>query len=144
MKKLLLLLAVCSVLVISSANSYAQTASNLVIFMQAKIQDSQGDLVGYLESTKVTIVDADKLNKLIDANAGTFHKDIILINGQKFELIKASPTVLHNSSTIVSQNLISVSDGKQSHVLVFASHDGYPVVSGDRVTTYWTIIRPAS
>lgn len=142
--KTLSFLLIGIVLVISTMSYAHAQQSNLAIYLQAKIQDSNGNLVGYLESARVAILDAVKLNKLIDENAGTFHKSIITIGGQKYEMIKASPVVIHNSSTIVSQNIISVSNGKTSQVLAFASHDGYPVVPGDRVTIHWTIIRPAS
>jgi hypothetical protein len=89
MKKLLVLLAVFSILAISNSNSYAQTSSTgLVIYMQAEIHDSNGNLVGYLESAKVRIIlDETQLNQLIDANAGVFHKSVISINGQQFEMI---------------------------------------------------------
>ncbi len=145
MKKLLVFLAVFSILAISNFNSYAQTSpSGLVIYMQAEIHDSNGNLVGYLESARVRILDETQLNQLIDANAGVFHKSVISINGQQFEMIKASPTITHTSATIVSQNFISVEDGKRSQILALANHDGYPVVAGDKVTVYWTILRPAS
>jgi hypothetical protein len=145
MKRLIFLLVVCSILAVSFTNSNAQTPQpGIAIYMQAVIHDSQGNLVGYVESAKVTITDITQLNELIDANAGTFSKEIIMINGQKFEMIKASPTIVHNSSTIVSENLISVNEGKRSQILAIANHDGYPVVPGDRVTSYWTILRPAS
>jgi hypothetical protein len=145
MKKLLFLLAVFSILAVSDANSYAQTSSpGLAIYMQAEIHDSNGNLVGYIESARVRVLDAIQFNQLIDANAGIFHKSIISINGQQFEMIKASSTITLTSATIVSQNFISAEDGKKSQILALATHDGYPVVAGDKVTVYWTILRPAS
>jgi len=145
-----MLRAVLAVLIIASAgllvpvNSYAQTPSNLGIFVQIKVIDSGGNLVSYLEATKVTVVDVGKLNLLLDQNSPVFSKSFVTNGNQKFEVIKANDTVIHPSATIVSQNMISETNGQHSVVLATADHDGYPVVKGDRVTAYWTIVRPAS
>ena len=122
--------------------SYAQTQNNLAIFVQIKVQDSDGNLVSYLEATRITVVDAVKLNLLLDQNSPVFTKSFVTNGAQKFEVIKANDTVVHQSATIVSQNMISVTNGQHSEVLASADHDGYPVVKGDKVTAYWTIIRP--
>lgn len=124
--------------------SYAQTPSNLAIFVQIKVQDSNGNLVSYLEATKITVTDVTKLNLLLDQNSPVFTKNFVTNGDQKFEIIKANDTVVHPSATIVSQNIISSTNGQHSEVLAVANHDGYPVVKGDRVTAYWTILRPAS
>jgi hypothetical protein len=124
--------------------SYAQTPNNLAIFVQIKVQDSGGNLVSYLEATKITVSNVAKLNQLLDQNSPVFSKSFVTNGAQKFEVIKANDTMVHQSDTIVSQNMISSSDGQHSEVLATADHDGYPVVKGDRVTAYWTIIRPVS
>lgn len=143
MRALLVLLVLGSIGVSIIPNSYAQS-SNLLIFVQIKVQDSSGNLISYMEVPKITVLDSVKLNLLLNQNSPSFSK-IYYTNGeQKFEVIRANDTVIHSSPTIVSQNMISVSDGKTSEVLAIADHDGYPVVSGDKVTTYWTVIRPAS
>lgn len=125
-------------------NSYAQTPNNLAIFVQIKVVDSGGNLVSYLEATKVLVANVAKLNLLLDQNSPVFSKSYVTNGAQKFEVIKANDTVVHQSDTIVSQNMISSSDGLHSEVLATADHDGYPVVKGDTAISYWTIIRPAS
>ncbi len=125
-------------------NSYAQTPNNLAIFVQIKVVDSGGNLVSYLEATKILVANVPKLNLLLDQNSPVFSKSFVTNGAQKFEVIKANDTVLHQSDTIVSQNMISSSDGMHSEVLATADHDGYPVVKGDTATAYWTIIRPVA
>ncbi|MGI0047072.1 MAG: hypothetical protein ACREBB_07790 [Nitrosotalea sp.] len=66
------------------------------------------------------------------------------MGGQNLEILKVNDTIVHPYATIVSQNLISVSTSQGTEVLVTADHDGYPVLKGDKVTSYWTIIRTAS
>jgi hypothetical protein len=143
MRLLSALLVVTSIGIMSFGNSYAQTP-NIIIYAQIVIQDANGNLVAYLESGRVTINDLDALNKLIDQNADIFQKSTLTINNQNYDLIKAKDVVIHSSATIVSENTISGSNGVNKVVLVSVTYDGYPVVKGDKVTTYWTILRPAS
>ena len=135
---------VASFCIVPIGNSYAQTSNNLAIFVQIKVVDSGGNLVSYLEATKITVSDVPKLNLLLDQNSSVFSKSYVTNGAQKFEVIKANDTEIHTSDTIVSQNMISSSDGQHSEVLATADHDGYPVVDGDRAIAYWTIIRPVS
>lgn len=125
-------------------NSYAQTPNNLAAFVQIKVLDSGGNLVSYLECTKITVVDVTKLNLLLSQSSPLFQKSIVSNGQQKFEVIKVNDTVVNPSATIVSQNMISETNGQHSTVLAIANHDGYPVVRGDKTTAYWTIIRPVS
>lgn len=144
--KLPLAVFIASILMVSFSNSYAQTPqNNLAIYVQIKVENSDGALVSYLETDKVIVHDAAGLNALLDSNSPILHKKIVMLGDQKYELIKASDVRVHTSPTIVSENFISVdSGGKSQELVVLADHDGYPVVKGDKVTTYWTILRPAS
>lgn len=143
--KLLLGIIMISVLMISFSNSYAQTPqNNIAIHVQIKVENSDGALVSYLETDKVIIEDYTSLNALLDTSAPVLHKKIISIGDQKYELIKATNVLVHSSPTIVSENFISANSANSQEILALADHDGYPVVKGDKVTTYWTILRPAS
>jgi hypothetical protein len=142
MRALLVFLVLGSVGIMMIPNSYAQTQNNLAIFVQIKIQDSNGNLISYLEVPKITITDVEKLNLLLDQDSPVFSKSYFTNGAQKFEVIRANDTVIHPSATIVSQSMISASNGQTSQVLAIADHDGYPVVKGDKVTAYWTLIRP--
>ena len=143
--KSLLALGFVFILVTSIANSYAQTPqNNMAIHVQVKVQNSDGALVAYLETDRVVVTDYASLNSLLDGNSPLLHKKIISVGDQKYELIKATDVLVHPSSTIVSENLISATSGNSNELLAFADHDGYPVVKGDKVTTYWTILRPVS
>jgi len=130
---------------ISFAGSYAQTPqNNMAVYVQIRVENSDGALVSYLESDKVIITDYANLNALLDTNSPILHKKMVTEGGQKYELIKATDVVVHSSPTIVSENYISSVGGNSQEILALADHDGYPVVKGDKVTTYWTILRPVS
>src|SRR6478752_10447210 len=143
--KLLLGVIIAFILMISFSNSYAQTPqNNIAIHVQIKVENSDGALVSYLETDKVIIEDYASLNALLDTNAPVLHKKIVMLGDQKYELIKATDVLVHSSPTIVSENFISANSANSQEILALADHDGYPVVKGDKVTTYWTILRPAS
>ena len=143
--KLLLGGIIALVLMVSFTSSYAQTPqNNIAIHVQIKVENSDGALVSYLETDKVIIRDYASLNALLDTNAPVLHKKIISLGDQKYELIQATDVLVHTSPTIVSENFISANSANSQEILALADHDGYPVVKGDKVTTYWTILRPAS
>lgn len=143
MLRVLAVLALLSVVFLVPQHSYAQS-SQLAIFVQIKVQDSNGNLVAYLEPSRITVTNLVALNQLLDSNSPVFQKSFVT-NGQlKFEVIKATDEYVHRSGTIVSQNFMSSYNGKTAQVVVLANHDGYTVVPGDKVTSYWTVIRPAS
>lgn len=149
MRMLLLALVICSILALSTGNSFAQTTgpsqqSVLGIYAQIVVHDSSGNLVAYLETPRVTVYHPDQLNGLINSNIGMFNRNLVNTGGQNLEILQVNEIITHQSSTIVSLNLISANTPNGQESLAAADHDGYPVVPGDKVTTYWTIIRSAS
>ncbi|MGI0047073.1 MAG: hypothetical protein ACREBB_07795 [Nitrosotalea sp.] len=74
-------LILLSVLVLSTGSSFAQTTGPaqhiLGVYAQVKVQDSSGNLVSYLETSRVTIVDPAKFNQLIDQNMNMFTSSAI-------------------------------------------------------------------
>lgn len=114
------------------------------IYLQVVVQDSSGNLVSYLETSRVEITDPAKLNQLIDQNMNQLKSNIINVGGQNLEIIKLNNTIVAHYPNVIPQDQISVSTRHVTEVLAVASHDGYPVVLGDKVTKYWTIIRTAA
>ncbi|MGI0027935.1 MAG: hypothetical protein ACREAD_08870 [Nitrosopumilaceae archaeon] len=148
MKTVLVIFVLIVVCMVPIESSYGESiasdiAKNKVyIFAQIQVTNSDGQLVAYLESKKITVVDLDNLNQLLDQNSGGIQKSIITVDGQKYEMIKGIGVLVHKVPTVVSKNII-FSQGGISKILVWADHDGYSVIPGDKVTTTWTIIRPA-
>jgi hypothetical protein len=149
MRTLLLALAACSILVLSTGNSFAQTVGTsqqaiLGVYAQIVVHDSSGNLVSYSETDHVKVVDPARFNEIINANINLFQKNVINVGGQNLEILQVNDSTVHDSPTIVSINLITLDTANGKQNIVIADHDGYPVVKGDDVTTYWTIIRTAS
>lgn len=154
MRSALVAMLVAVVVISSFGASLAQTVGPLPqagapaqqivgIYAQIVVRDSSGSLVSYLETSRVTVADPARFNQLIDQNMGEFASSMIAVGGQGLQILKANETVVHTYPTIVSQNLISMKTASGIENLVAANHDGYAVLKGDRVTTYWTIIRTA-
>lgn len=149
MKTILAVLVLIAVCMIPIENSYGESIESniaknkIYIYAQIQVTNSDGQLVAYLESKKITILYLDKLNQLLDQNAGGIKKSIIAIDGKKYEMIKGVGVYVHKTPTVVSKSIISNTQGSLSQMLIWADHDGYPVIAGDKVTTTWTIIRPA-
>lgn len=147
--RLLVAVALVSILAISSVGiSYAQTTGPqqqqvLGIYAQVEIQDSSGNLVSYLETSNVRIVDPSQFNQIINENVGQFKRSVVNTQDGDIEILQVNETFVHKSPTIVSLNLISLKTPAGPGTLVVADHDGFPVVPGDRMTTYWTIVRTA-
>ncbi len=139
---------ICCVLMSSVGISFAQTAGPtpqqlLGIFAQIVIRDSSGNLVSYLETSNVRINDQENFNQIINENINQFKKTTVTVQGQDIEILQVNDTLVHQSPTIVSLNLISLKTPSGPKVLVVANHDGFPVAPGDKMTTYWTIVRTA-
>jgi len=145
-----MLLVFVSVCALSLGTSYADSISStleskkIYVFAQIEVRNSDDNLVAYLEVKKIVIFDLAKLNQLLDENSEKIQKSAITLDGKHYEMIKGVGTVVHPSTTVVSKSVISNNQGDSSEILVQADHDGYPVVSGDKVTTTWTIIQPLS
>lgn len=146
MKPLLFAAIIGFILLFSTGSSFAQTPQESVlgIYAQIVVQDSSGNLVSYLETSHVTILNAEQFNNLIDQNINKFQVSQIDVSGQELQMLKVNQSLVHSSRLIISQNVISLDTPSGPQDLVYAAHDGYPVVPGDKVTTYWTIIRTLS
>ncbi len=147
--RVLLSIMLVSILGVSSIGmSFAQTVGPqqqqvLGIYAQIVIRDSSGNLVSYLETSNVRINDPSQFNQIIDDNIGQFKRTVVTTTSGDIEILQVNETFVHPSPTIVSLNLISLKTAEGPKTLVIADHDGFPVIPGDRMTTYWTIVRTA-
>jgi len=67
---------------------------------------------------------------------------IITINGENFQVIKRKLTITYDKENVIASTILASSnDGTLTTVARFA-HDGYPIISGDKVHSIWTFLRP--
>jgi len=117
------------------------TYSETFVFVQTLLENSNSQTVTYLTSDKFTDLDTDELEKLLD-NEVSENDPIITINGEKFQVIKRKLTITYDKENVIASTILaSTTDGSLIKVARFA-HDGYPIVSGDKVHSIWTFLRP--
>ena len=153
MKKNFTLLPVATAIILIASftsYSYAQSSpaqtdlvyeSGTFVFVQTLLENSDGQVVMYLTSDKFTDLNFSALEKLLDKEAS--EKDpIIEINGEKFQVIKRKLTITYDKDNVIASTILADStEGVLTTVARFA-HDGYPIISDDKVHSIWTFLRP--
>lgn len=152
MKIFLILLfgAITALLISTVMDSEAQSSlssnpllsdSEVFIFVQTIVKDSDGNLVTYLASDKFTHLNLAALDILIEAEKSE-NDPIIVIDEQKFQVIQRLKRINSNAEDVVASTILAhEQNGVTKQVARFA-HDGYPILEGETVTSVWTFIIP--
>lgn len=144
-----IILAGLFLLVVLSATNYTSAyqtdiKDGLFIFVQTTIRNSDGQLVAYLESSKFTDLNLEKLGPFLDFEATRGNDPIVTIDGEEYQVIRRVQSKTFTSDDLVASTILSDNkDGKLTMLARFA-HDGYPVTNGDTLESMWTFIRPAT
>jgi len=112
----------------------------IYIIAQIQIRDPNQNLVGFIETDRVTVEDLEDLSLILDdlSKNSEFTK-IVIIDDVQYQVITGVGDAKFLSDELISRSAIT-NDGKS---LAFVNYDGFPVKSGDLVITTWTMIRPA-
>ena len=112
----------------------------LYIIAQIQIRDSNQNLVGYIETDRIIVLNFEELSLILDdMSTNPENTKTLTINDKKYEVITGVGNAQYTSDTNVSLSAIT-NDGES---LVYANYDGFLVRSGDLVFTTWTMVRPA-
>ncbi len=136
-------------LIVISATNYSQAYQTdidkgLFIFVQSTIRNSDGQLVTYLESSKFTDLNLERLGSFLDFETARANDPTVTINEKEYQVIRRVQTKTFPRDDLVASTILSDTiDGKLTMLARFA-HDGYPVSPGDTLESMWTFIRPAS
>jgi len=136
-------------LVLISATNYTSAyqtdiKDGLFILVQTTIRNSDGQLVTYLESSKFTDLNLEKLGPFLDFEATRGNDPIVTIDGSEYQVIRRVQSKTFTSDDLVASTILS--DNKEGKLTMLArfAHDGYPVTQGDTLESMWTFIRPAA
>jgi hypothetical protein len=133
MKLFLLGIIILSVFVIPAA--YAETP---YIFVQIIHKDSDGNLLAYLQSERVTDANLDMINEMLDYESTRRDDPIYQINDNTFQVITRENTLHFDSSLMyASTDLVS----SENDVILRLPHDGFRVLPGDTVKIIWIFSR---
>jgi tetratricopeptide (TPR) repeat protein len=121
------------------------------ISCQIEVRNSRGNLVAYMEPPDLYVYNEDLLYAVLDTQSSInqtlgggqliVEKSNLTKNGKEFE--KTHITVINTYNvpdpyTVASQT--GVLQGNKW--LLWANHDGYQLLSGDKLIQKWEIIRP--
>ena len=121
---------------------FAQQTSDVLIFTQIILRDSQGNLIMTFESTKIGYLNIVALQNFLDKET-TANDPIMNIGSQKMQIIERAGVLDFDSENVVSDTtLYTTLENGHTLTLVRLIHDGIPVTAGDELTTIWTFIRP--
>jgi len=139
-------IAVYSLIVFSSLfiPIFAQQTTDVLIFTQITLRDSDRNLIASFEPTKIGYHNSVALDNFLDFES-TKNDPIINIGSQKMQIIERAGTLNFDSENVISDTTLNTSlDDGQIITLVRLIHDGIPVTSGDELTIIWTFIRPVN
>lgn len=135
MKFLLISIIILSVFVIPAA-----FAESTYIFVQIIHRDSNGNLISYLQSDKMTSIDLPALNYLLDEESS--EKDPIYnIDGKKLQVITRQFVETRDSQDLLANTQLLVDVNNIEVLAVRFIHDGFRIISGDTITTVWSFAR---
>ena len=112
----------------------------IYIIAQIQIRDSNENLVGYIETDRITVLNLDEFSEILDEmSANPKNTKIITVDEKKYQVITGIGDAEYVSDGFVSLSGIT-SDGE---TLVYANYGGFQIRAGDLVLTTWTMVRPA-
>ena len=112
----------------------------IYIIIQMQIRDSNGHLVGYIETDRTTVQNLHELSLILDdMSTHIENTKIKTIDEKKYQVI-----VVEDNATHLFEDFLSIShitnNGKS---IAYVNYDGFQIRTGDSVLTTWTMIRPA-
>ena len=117
-----------------------------IVFVMVQIiqRDNDGNLIGYIESTKPHISNIYRVSPLLDDLARESGSVFLDYDGTTMELIK-HPTLLQtDASGLLSTLEFKVIINNHSYRMVSYSHDGMRMLPDEHVSAIWTFLRIAS
>jgi len=146
MKEIFILFIIPLFLVIfSSINVDAQNPreqiSDVYIFVQTFVRNSDGVLVHYFENDKFTDKNLAALDVFLDLEASRENARLYDIGEKKFQLIQRSKVLEIDSYQLVASIKLEDTENPISKTLARYAHDGYFLTPGDQTTQIWSFFR---
>ena len=147
MKKVSYVLCIFSIIVFSifSSEAFAQTSQPedniFTIFVQVTLRNSDGDLVTYMESSKLYNVDKKIISDSLDHISSSVKIPIFELNDYKFQVFIIESTTEFDSNTMYANVYYNVDIDEQTYTAARFSFDSFLTSPGDEATAVWTIAR---
>ena len=127
--------------------SYINPDDNILpasAFVQIIHRDSNGNLLAYIESDKISIMHNDAMIELMDMQSSIGTDPVYDINGNNVEvIIRQQITEIETTTLSTDTKLVSTVKDKDGNKIIILRvvHDGYMAYPGDTVTIYWNFAR---
>ena len=147
MKKVSYVLCIFSIIVFSifSSEAFAQTSQPedniFTIFVQVTLRNSDGDLVTYMESSKLYNVDKKIISDSLDHISSSVKIPIFELNDYRFQVFIIESTTEFDSNTMYANVYYNVDIDEQTYTAARFSFDSFLTSPGDEATAVWTIAR---
>jgi len=119
----------------------------IYIFVQVVQRDSNGTVVSFLQSDKMTDLNPNTLNYYVDSRAQimdipvyNFGGQLVQAYGEKFTVTQEIKDITASTLLVVEVHDENSNDVKRQLAARFA-HDGFVMEPGDVVETHWFIAR---
>ena len=102
----------------------------IYVIVQIQIRDSNENLIGYIETDRITVENLDELSEILDKmSENPKNLKIITIDATEYQVITGIGNAEFVSDKLVSRSAIT-NDGKS---ILYANYDGFSVSPGDFV-----------
>ena len=108
------------------------------IFVQIIHNDSDGNLLAYLQSDRVSDANLDMINEMLDHESARGVDPIYQINGNVFQVITRENTLQFDSPLMYASTDLASSE---NDVILRLSHDGLRVLPDDSIKVIWIFSR---
>tara|TARA_B100001750_G_C14876271_1_gene288151 strand:- start:45 stop:491 length:447 start_codon:yes stop_codon:yes gene_type:complete len=148
MKKISYVLCIFSIIVFSvfTSEAFAQTSQSddiFFVFIQVTLRNSDGDLVTYMESSKLYDVNKKIINDSLDRFSSSMEIPIFELNDRKFQVFIIESTTEFDSSTMFANAYYNVTIDERTYSAARFQFDSFLTSPGDEATAVWTIARLA-
>ena len=137
MKFLLITIITLSAFVIPAA--FAESTPEILV--QIIHRDSNGNLITYMQSEKMTYTNISGLNFLLDHESSLKQDPIYEIDGKKFQVITRQFVETFDSQTLLANTQLKVNMNNVEVTAAEFLHDGFRIDFGDTITTVWNFVR---
>jgi len=112
------------------------------VLLQLQVRNSDGQLVAYIEGTKILTIKEWLLNNYLDTLP---NKKTVTDEGKKYELFQwQGKTEKFDKTHSMALFQLHVNYNDQMVMPLLVNHNAYQVQEGDTVTVFWTIMRSVS
>lgn len=111
------------------------------VFVQIIHKDSDGNLLAYLQSDRVTDVNLTALNNMLDHESTRKQDPTYQKDGNTFQVITRENTLTFDSPLMHASTRLVTDVNDEPSVILRLPHDGLRVLPGDTIKTIWIFAR---